>query len=191
MKSICVYCGSSDNIDGEYKAAAHQMGTLLAARGLELIYGGGRTGLMGIVADAVLEAGGRVTGVITEQFNTPELAHPGLTAMEIEPSLHTRKARMAELAEGFVALPGGFGTLDELFEIITWAQVGLHEKPIGLLNVNGYFEPLLTFLQHVSNEGFIYTEHHDLYKINGTPEGLLELLNNHRPPEGLERWVQR
>ena len=143
MKSICVFCGSSDAVHSDFKSAARTMGIALAERGLRLIYGGGKTGLMGAVANGVLEAGGDVTGVIIPSMNTKALAHDGLTLMEVAPNMHSRKARMYELADGFIALPGGFGTMDELFETITWGQIGNHEKPIGLLNVNDYYVPLL------------------------------------------------
>jgi uncharacterized protein (TIGR00730 family) len=134
MKSICVYCGSADGISPDFVAAARSTGLTLARSGLTLIYGGGRTGLMGAVADGVLEGGGEVVGVIVENMNTPALAHPGLTRLEVTPTIHERKSRMYELADGYIALPGGYGTLDELFETLTWAQIGVHEKPVGLLS---------------------------------------------------------
>jgi hypothetical protein len=136
INAICVYCGSSDKVDGVYLQAAREMGQSIAGRGHTLVYGGGSTGLMGAVADSVLAAGGEVTGVITEQFNTPQLAHGRLTKMEVLPSMHERKARMAALADAFVVLPGGFGTMEEFFEALTWAQIGLHAKPVGLLNTD-------------------------------------------------------
>ena len=191
MRAICVYCGSSDISAEIYLQAARHTGEVIANAGLRLIYGGGSTGLMGAVADAVLDAGGSVTGVITEQFDTPELAHQGLTEMIVVEDMHTRKARMVELADGFMALPGGFGTLDELFEALTWAQIGLHAKPIGLLNVDGYFDNLLAFLDNVRAKGFIYAEHRDLYMTADSPQALLAALNTYRPPNDLERWVDR
>lgn len=191
MKSVCVYCGSSDEIDGVYLEAARQMGEALVGRGLELVYGGGSTGLMGAVADSVLKSGGTVTGVITEQFNNPTLAHESLTQMEVLPDMHTRKARMAELADGFIALPGGLGTLDELFEMLTWAQIGLHSKPIGLLNTNNYYDLLAAFLGHIQAEGFMYQEHSAISSLADTPEELLDKLYNYHPPADLDNWVQR
>ncbi len=191
MRSVCVYCSSSDISDAVYLQAAQHTGEVIAKAGLRLIYGGGSTGLMGAVADAVLEAGGTVTGVITEQFDTPELAHMELTEMIVLPDMHTRKARMVELADGFVALPGGFGTLDELFEVLTWAQIGLHTKPVGLLNVDGYFDKLLAFLDEVRARGFIYAEHKDLYMSAADPQPLLDALKAYHPPADLARWVDR
>ena len=142
MRSICVFCGSSDAVHSDFKSAARTMGITLAERGLRLIFGGGKTGLMGEVANGVLEAGGEVTGVIIPSMNTSALAHDGLTYMDVPPDMHSRKARMYELADGFIALPGGFGTMDELFETITWSQIGNHSKPVGLLNVNDYYAPI-------------------------------------------------
>ncbi|MBN2501305.1 MAG: TIGR00730 family Rossman fold protein [Anaerolineales bacterium] len=191
MLSVCVYCGSSDISDEIYLQAAQQTGEVIAKAGLRLIYGGGSTGLMGAVADAVLDAGGTVTGVITKQFDTPELAHQGLTEMVVLPDMHTRKARMVALADGFMALPGGFGTLDELFEVLTWAQIGLHTKPVGLLNVDGYFDNLLAFLDDVRARGFIYAEHKDLYMSADSPQALLAALKAYEPPTDLARWVDR
>ena len=146
MESICVYCGSSDAVSPDYLSAARQMGRVLAGRGLRLIYGGGKTGLMGAVADGALEAGGEAIGVIIPSMHTNPLAHSGLTSMDVLPDMHARKARMHELSDGYIALPGGFGTFDELFETLTWAQVGEHQKPVGLLNVKGYYVPLLAAL---------------------------------------------
>jgi uncharacterized protein (TIGR00730 family) len=191
MRNICVYCGSSDSIHGDYLSAAYQMGVSLARRGHTLIYGAGRTGLMGQVADGVLASGGEVVGVIPRHFLTPQLAHDGLTHIEIVENMHQRKARMAELADAFIALPGGFGTFEELFEMLTWAQIGLHAKPIGLLNVKGYFKPLLALVEHASSEGFIYTEHRQLLLEDETPDNLLAALQAYQPPAGLERWVER
>lgn len=191
MKSICVYCGSADRLRPEYLSAARQMGAAIAARGLELVFGGGKTGLMGAVADGALDSGGQVTGVIPGYFNTPQLAHGGLTRMEVVETIHQRKARMVELADAFIALPGGYGTLEEFFEVLTWAQIGLHRKPIGLLNARGYYDPLLEMIEHVRAEGFIYAEHTGLFSAAEQPEALLAALENHIPPEGLEKWVER
>lgn len=191
MKSVCVYCGSSDDIRKEYLVAARQMGNAIAGREIQLIYGAGSTGMMGAVADGALEAGGEVIGVIPSIFNTPQLAHSGLTRLEVVDNIHIRKARMIELADGFIALPGGFGTLEELFEILTWAQIGLHHKPVGLLNTLNYFEPLLALVEHAYEEGFIYTEHRSLFTHAPEPAGLLDALQNHQRPSGLERWLER
>jgi uncharacterized protein (TIGR00730 family) len=191
MNSICVYCGSSDKTRPEYLEAARRMGAAIAGRGLMLIYGAGSTGLMGALADGALAAGGQVTGVIPSYFNTPQLAHQGLTRLEIVDTIHQRKARMAEMADAYIALPGGYGTLEELFEILTWAQIGLHRKPIGLLNARRYFDPLLALVEHARKEGFIYAEHSDLFTHAAEPGALLDALANYVPPAGLERWLQR
>lgn len=191
MQTICVYCGSSDSVHSDYLAAAYQMGEVLAARHQTLVYGAGRTGLMGRVADGVLAKDGQVVGVIPKNFLTPKLAHNGLTRLEIVETMHLRKARMAELADAFIALPGGFGTFDELFEILTWAQIGLHNKPVGLLNTRGYFDPLLQLIEHTLHEGFIYAEHRLLLAHDHRPEALLDTLTAYKPPAGLNRWVER
>ncbi len=191
MKSICVYCGSADGSHPDFLAAARQMGLFLARSGLNLVYGGGCTGLMGALADGALEAGGQVIGVITESMNTPALAHPGLTRLEVVPLIHQRKARMYELADGFIALPGGYGTLDELFETLTWAQIGLHTKPVGLLNVKGYYDPLLAMLDRAVQEKFLFPEHRRALACADTPEKLLEQMQNHHyPAEAVRRWMR-
>ena len=191
MRSVCVYCGSSDKANLAYLNAAYEMGAVIAARGLQLVYGAGVTGLMGAIANGALESGGEVIGVLPEIFNTPTLAHNGLTRLEIVENMHQRKARLAELADAFIALPGGYGTLEELFEILTWAQIGLHQKPVGLLNVRRYFDPLLELVEKASSEGFIYHEHRGLFTSCDDPNSLLEALLNHNPPAGLERWLTR
>jgi uncharacterized protein (TIGR00730 family) len=191
MKNICVYCGSSDRIGAGYLDAARQMGHVLAEKELTLVYGAGCTGIMGILADAVLEAGGEAVGVIPVMFNTPQLVHKNLTRLEVVSDMHARKARLVELADAFIALPGGYGTLDEFFEILTWAQIGLHQKPIGLLNTQGYFNTLLDWIEHARVEGFIYEEHRSLFTCAETPCDLLDALANHRSPAGLERWLTR
>ncbi len=192
LKSICVYCGSADGIRPDYLAAARQMGAILARNGITLIYGGGRTGLMGAVADGVLENGGQVTGVIITSMNTPALAHPGVTRMEVTSTIHQRKARMYELAEGYIALPGGFGTLDELFETLTWGQIGEHSKPVGLLNVNGYFDPLLSMLDRAVQENFIFPEHRRALLTDSDPNRLLASMGNHQHPhEAVKRWMRQ
>jgi uncharacterized protein (TIGR00730 family) len=191
MKAICVYCGSSDRIPQEYLDAARQMGKVLADRGLTLVYGAGCSGSMGALANAALADGGEVVGVIPTLFNTPQLVHNHLTHLEVVSDMHTRKARMVELADAFVALPGGYGTLDELFEILTWAQIGLHHKPIGLLNSRGFFDSLLGWIDRAQAEGFIYAEHRSLFTCADTPDQLLDALAEHQRPKGLERWLTR
>ncbi len=191
MKSICVYCGSSDSVSPDYLAAARQMGLTLANHGLRLIYGGGKTGLMGAVADGTLENGGEAFGVIIPSMHTDPLSHGGLTNMDVVPDMHARKARMHELSDGYIALPGGFGTFDELFETVTWAQVGEHHKPVGLLNVKNYYNPLLVALQHAVGEGFIFQEHLDALACEVDPETLLDAMRNHQHPhDAARRWMR-
>ncbi|MFM8322958.1 MAG: TIGR00730 family Rossman fold protein [Chloroflexota bacterium] len=191
MKTICVYCGSSDKVHPEYLAGARQLGAAIAQRGLQLWFGAGSTGLMGAVANGALQAGGEVIGVIPEMFNTPQLCHTGLTRLEVVSTMHVRKARLAEAADAFIALPGGYGTFEELFEMLTWAQIGLHRKPIGVLNLRGYYDPLLQMVEQARQEGFIYAEHLALFNAADRPEQLLDRLTNYQPPAGLERWVTR
>jgi uncharacterized protein (TIGR00730 family) len=191
LRSLCVYCGSSDRVDGAYLASARQMGTTIARHGLRLVYGGGSTGMMGAVADAALDGGAEVIGVIPERFYTTELAHKQLTEMHVVETMHIRKAKMVELAEAFVALPGGFGTFEELFEMLTWAQVGLHSKPVGILNIQGYFDPLLRLIEHAQEQGFLYSEHRSLLVTESDPDRLIQALNRYQRPPGLERWLNR
>jgi len=191
MKSICVYCGSSDQVNSEYLKAAAEMGKTIAKRGLQLWYGAGSTGLMGAAANGALEAGGEVIGVIPEMFNTPQLVHLNLTRLEIVGSMHARKERLADQADAFIALPGGFGTFEEFFEILTWAQIGLHQKPVGLLNALSYYDPLLAMVEHARQEGFIYDEHRSLFVCEAEPEALLDALSGYQKPGGLERWLLR
>lgn len=191
MKSVAVYCGSSDEVPAVYMDAARNMGKAIASRGLQLIFGGGATGLMGAVADSVLDAGGEVIGVIPVHFNKPGIGHNRLTRLEVVDGMHPRKARMAELADAFVALPGGFGTMEEFFEALTWAQLQLHNKPVGMLNVNGYYDHLLKFLEHANKEGFTFWEHQKLYTSADDPETLLDTLAAYAPPDNLSRWMER
>jgi uncharacterized protein (TIGR00730 family) len=167
------------------------MGSALARDGLKLVYGAGKTGLMGAVADGVLASGGEVTGVVPVYLNLPQLIHAGLTKLEIVDNIHQRKARMSELADAFIALPGGYGTFEELFEALTWAQIGLHAKPIGLLNVLGYFDPMIHMIQHALNEGFIYDEHRTMVLSSDHPEQMISVLKKYQLPEGFDRWVNR
>jgi uncharacterized protein (TIGR00730 family) len=192
MNSICVFCGSSDSISPDYLAAAREMGGTLARRGLSLVYGGGRTGMMGAVADGALEAGGEVIGVITPSLNSASLAHPGLTRMDVVPDMHARKARMHDLADGYIALPGGYGTFDELFETLAWGQIGAHEKPIGLLNVRNYYAPLLAAIDFAVAEGFIFKAHREVLVCEQDPEKLLDRLDKYEHPrEAVKRWLKQ
>jgi uncharacterized protein (TIGR00730 family) len=191
MKSICVFCGSSDSVHPDYLSAAHQTGRTLAERGIRLIFGGGKTGLMGAVANGVLEAGGAVIGVIIPSMNTKALAHDGLTRMEVPLTMHARKAKMHELADGYIALPGGFGTFDELFETVTWAQTGAHEKPVGLLNVRNYYAPLMAAIDHAVLEGFIFHEHRDVLFLEEGPNVLLDRMERYEHPHAaVKRWMR-
>jgi uncharacterized protein (TIGR00730 family) len=191
MNSICVFCGSSDSVHADYLSAARKLGILLAERGLSLVFGGGKTGLMGAVADGALEAGGEVIGIIIPSMNTRALAHDGLTRMDVTPGMHERKARMHELADGYIALPGGFGTFDELFETVTWAQTGAHEKPVGLLNVRNYYAPLLAAMDHAVNEGFVFREHRNTIFCESDPNKLLDAMAEYvHPHEAVKRWLR-
>ncbi len=191
MRSICVFCGSSDAVHADYLSAARTMGRILAERGIQLIYGGGKTGLMGAVADGVLEAGGSAIGVIIPSMNTQSLAHDGLTRMDVTPDMHARKARMHELADAYIALPGGFGTFDELFETVTWSQTGAHEKPVGLLNVRNYYAPLLAAIDHAVEEGFIFKEHRNILFCDSDPNKLLDAMAGYEHPhEAVKRWLR-
>jgi uncharacterized protein (TIGR00730 family) len=191
MKTVCVYCGSSDKMSDEYLQFARHMGAAIANRGLTLAYGAGCTGMMGAVADGALEVGGEVIGVIPEMFNTPTLMHNGLSRLEIVSSMHTRKQRLVDISDAFIALPGGYGTFEELFEILTWAQIGLHSKPVGLLNIRHYFDPLLSAIEHARTEGFIYAEHRSLFVCDDQPESLLNLLDQYQYPQGMGKWLTR
>ena len=191
MKTVCVYCGCSDKLADEYLQVAHQMGAAIARRGLTLAYGAGRTGMMGALADAALEAGGEVIGVIPRMFTTPVLMHNGLTHLEIVEDMHSRKQRLVDLADAFIALPGGYGTLEELFEVLTWAQIGLHTKPVGILNSMRYFDPLISMIDHARSEGFIYAEHQALFVSAEQPDDLLDMLSSYQYPQGMDRWVTR
>ncbi len=190
MKSICVFAGSSAGSRPGYRVAAEVLGRDLAARDLGLIYGGARVGLMGALADTVLASGGRVTGVIPDALVAKEVAHTGLTDLRVVASMHERKATMADLADGFVALPGGWGTLEEFFEVLTWAQLGLHRKPCGLLNVDGYFDRLLSFVEHSMTEGFVRRENGSMIVVSDSPGALLDLLAAYQPPL-VEKWIDR
>jgi uncharacterized protein (TIGR00730 family) len=176
MKRIAVYCGSNSGAHPAYAAAAEALGTLLARERIELVYGGGMVGLMGSVADAVLKHGGHVIGVIPEQLVIKEVVHEKLPDLRVVKDMRERKALMAELADGFIALPGGYGTFEEFFEVLTWSQLGWHHKPFGILNTNGFYQPLLHFLEHARAEGFIRTQHRQLVLVEDTAESLLARL---------------
>jgi uncharacterized protein (TIGR00730 family) len=189
MRRVCVFCGSSFGRDPLFRAAAIAFGQLVAKRGLGVVYGGGSVGLMGALADAALDAGGEVIGVIPEALDAREIAHRRLSKLHVVPSMHARKALMAELSDGFVALPGGFGTFEELFEVVTWAQLGLHAKPVLLLNVAGYFDPLLELVENALEAGFIKPEYRDLVRVEDHPERLIEALAQHHAPRG-PQWIR-
>ena len=188
MKRVCVFCGSSIGNDPAYRTMAVTVGGLLAKRGIGLVYGGGNVGLMGIVADAALRAGGEVIGVIPHALNEREIAHAGVTDLRIVDSMHTRKAMMAELADAFIAMPGGVGTFEEFFEAVTWTQLGLHRKPCGLLNVSGFYTPLAAFIDHAVTEGFIKPIHRAIVVVDDDPERLLDTLGSVKLPD-VPKWI--
>jgi hypothetical protein len=189
MKRIAVYCGSNKGARPEYAAAAEQLGTQLAREKIELVYGGGMVGLMGIVADAVLKHGGHVIGVIPEKLVIKEVVHEKLPDLRVVKTMHERKALMAELSDGFIALPGGYGTFEEFFEVLAWSQLGWHQKPFGLFDVNGFYRSLLEFLDHVTHEGFIRAKHRELVIAEKDAEKLIHRLKTHRPPSEI-KWVK-
>jgi uncharacterized protein (TIGR00730 family) len=190
MKRICIFCGSSTGTRSEYAETARAMGQALLRRGIGLVYGGGCVGLMGIVADAVMGGGGEVVGVIPEALVTRELAHGDITQLIVVHSMHERKAKMAELSDAFVALPGGYGTFEEFCEILTWAQLGLHRKPCGILNVNDYYEPLLRLFDNAVAEGFLRPANRRLVIEERDPSRLVDMLENYTPQE-TEKWIRR
>jgi uncharacterized protein (TIGR00730 family) len=190
MKRVCVFAGSSAGSRDEYQDAARALGRTLAERGIGLVYGGARVGLMGIIADATLTAGGQAIGVIPAALVAREIAHEGLTELRIVSSMHERKALMADLSDAFIAVPGGWGTLEEFFEVLTWAQLGLHRKPCGLLNVLGYFDGLLSFLEHAVGERFLRREYASMIAVAASPAALLDRLGSYAPP-AVEKWIDR
>lgn len=189
MKRICVFCGSSEGARPAYAEAARSLGAELVRRRLGLVYGGGSIGLMGILADSVLAQGGEVIGVIPGPLASRELAHAGLTEMRVVGSMHERKALMASLCDGFLALPGGLGTFEETLEVLTWAQLGIHRKPVGVLNVEGYWDGLQRLLAHAVREGFVRPEYAALLLFGGTPAELLDRLAAWRPPALARSWL--
>jgi len=190
LRSICVFCGASPGATPIYQEAAEALGRHLAERGIRLVYGGGAVGLMGMVADAALAAGGEVIGIIPQSLKEAEIGHKGLTCLEVVDGMHARKARMAELSDAFIALPGGLGTLEELFEVWTWGQLGYHGKPLGLLEVNGFYEPLLTFLDHLVQERFVRPQHREMLQRASSPTELVDALQAWTP-SAAPKWVDR
>ena len=190
MKRVCIYCGSSPGSLAEYSAAARRCGTVLAARNLTIVYGGGKVGLMGVVADAALAAGGEVIGVIPRNMIARDLAHEGLTSLIAVDSMHERKQKMADLSDAFIALPGGIGTMEELFEAFTWLQLGLHHKPVGLLNVAGFYDRLIEFLAHMQEQRFLKPQHFESLLVDDDVERLLDRFArfNHQP---VGKWMDR
>ncbi|HVN85798.1 MAG TPA: TIGR00730 family Rossman fold protein [Candidatus Binatia bacterium] len=192
LRRVCVFCGSSQGARPAYGDAATKLGVTLARRSIELVYGGGNIGLMGVLADATLAAGGKVIGVIPESLRRLEVAHEGLSDLRVVHSMHERKAVMADLSDGFVALPGGLGTFEELLEIMTWSQLGIHNKPVGLLDVAGYFDALVALLQHAVAEKFLRIEHYRQLLVATEPDALVEQLAAYRPPlSDVAKWIDR
>ncbi|WP_411887435.1 TIGR00730 family Rossman fold protein [Hydrocarboniphaga effusa] len=189
MKRLAVFCGSSTGRDPEYRKAAQALGGLLGLRGIGLVYGGASVGLMGAIADAARAANGEVIGVIPQALVDREVAHPHLSDLRVVGSMHERKALMAELSDGFIALPGGLGTFEELFEIWTWAQLGSHRKPVALLNVAGYYDGLLGFLDRCVSEAFVRPGHRDMLIVADKPDALLQRIESYRAPDS-SRWIE-
>lgn len=190
LNSICVFCGSNSGARPTYAAMARRVGTTLARRGLRLIYGGGRVGLMGTVADAALAAGGEVIGIIPRALAEREIAHAGLMEIHVVASMHERKALMADLADGFLALPGGYGTLEEFCEVLTWAQLGIHDKPCALLDVDGFYAPLVAMFDNAVTEGFVHPDHRALVLSGDDPDELLTAMARYSPPQTV-KWITR
>ena len=190
MTSLCVYCGSSSGLLEDYAAAARALAGVMVERGIRLVYGGASVGIMGAVADEVLRLGGEAVGVIPESLMRKELAHAALSELHVTPSMHARKTLMAELADGFVALPGGIGTFEEIFEVWTWAQLGFHRKPCGLLNVAGYYDGLVAFLDHAAGEQFVRADQRQMLVVEADPALLLDRFASYAPPT-LPKWVGR
>ena len=189
MPNICVYCGSSPGNRPSYKAAARELAGVLVRQGFGLVYGGANKGIMGVIADAVLERGGEVHGVIPTSLSDKEIAHGGLTALHVVQSMHERKSLMAELSDGFIALPGGFGTLEEVVEILTWSQLQFHTKPCGILNVEGYFDHLLKYLDHAVDEGFLRAENRQMLLCDDSPDGLMRAFKAYSAPD-VQKWTE-
>jgi uncharacterized protein (TIGR00730 family) len=190
MKSLCVYCGSSIGSSPAYEEAARSLAKAMVSEQIDLVYGGGNVGLMGIIADEVLSLGGKVTGVIPKALMEYEVGHHGLTHLYVVKDMHERKAKMAELAGGFIAMPGGIGTLEELFEVLTWSQLGFHDKPIGLLNVNGFYDGLIRFVQHLVKQGFLKQEHASLMMYEDDAPALMERFKSFVPKQQVKQFDQ-
>jgi hypothetical protein len=191
-KSVCVFCGSADGLASNYYDGAFEIGSRLAELEITLVYGGGRTGLMGALAEGVLQQGGEIVGIVPRGLESPQLIYTsGLTRLEIVDDIQQRKARMIDLAEAFLCLPGGYGTLDETFEVLTWSQIGRHRKPCGFLNTDGYFDLLFAWVKRAYQDKFIYEEHLDLFVEDATPQGLLSKLAESKFPENIGRWLER
>jgi uncharacterized protein (TIGR00730 family) len=188
MKSIVVFCGSSEGYHDIYKETGYQLGAILAERGYDLVYGGAKVGVMGAVAEGALQNGGKVIGVIPHFLRTKEVAHEELTEMVLTDTMHERKLKMHELSDGIIAMPGGWGTMEELFEMMTWAQLGLHQKPIGILNANGFYEPLLALLHTMTEEGFLKEVYRDMVVVSEDIFELLEKMENYVAPE-VPKWI--
>lgn len=188
MHRICVYCGSNKGIRSDYAKAAKSLAEVLVRHELELVYGGAATGIMGVIADQVLELGGAVHGVIPKLLEEKEIAHTGLTQLHVVTSMHERKTMMAALSDGFIAMPGGFGTLEEIIEVVTWGQLRFHDKPCGILNVCGYFDRLLEFLDHATDEGFLREENRQMLISDSTPVGLIRKFEHYTAPR-VEKWT--
>ncbi|WP_028226237.1 LOG family protein [Paraburkholderia ferrariae] len=187
MKAVCVYCGSSHGASPIYTQAAQTFGRALVAADLGLVYGGGKVGLMGVIADTVMAGGGRAIGVIPELLVNKEVGHEGLSELHVVPDMHHRKKMMADLSDAFVALPGGAGTLEELFEVYTWAQLGYHHKPVAVLNIDGFYDPLIALLRHTVSEGFMRQTYFDLLQIESDPAALIDKLQRYRAP-AQDKW---
>lgn len=190
LRRICVYCGSNPGNDPSHRTAAHELGAFLACNGIGVVYGGGNIGLMGAVADGALSKRGEVIGVIPKSLMEKELGHAGVTELHVVSSMHERKQMMVDLSDGFIALPGGFGTLDELFETLTWLQLSFHEKPVALLNVCGFFDGLIDFIAHMSRSGFLKPEHAQCVLVDADPAKLLAAMDSFRPPD-LGKWIEK
>lgn len=190
LSSVCVFCGANFGADPAYAEAAANFGQLVADRGLRLVYGGANVGLMGVIADAALASGGEVIGVLPEALVAREIGHPGITRLEVVPDMHTRKARMAELSDAFVALPGGIGTMEEIFEVWTWGQLGFHSKPVGFLNVGGYYDLLAGFFERAVRDQFLQQPHRDMLLVGSDSAALLDAFATYQPPT-VEKWIGR
>ncbi len=190
FRRLCVYCGSNRGRSAAFAEAAVALGKLLAERGIGVVYGGGHVGLMGVLADAVLTAGGEVIGVIPKSLEEKELGHRGLTELHVVTSMHERKHMMADLSDGFISMPGGIGTLEELFETFTWLQLGFHQKPVALLNIGGFYDPLLAFVTQLTTDGFLKPEHESCLLVDSDPAALLEKMRRFEVPD-VGKWMER